>query len=310
MTDDMSTIPAGNSAFTQPVSRPDQSTGDAKVDRGNSAVISDAHYDSFTSSADRDRYARVKRPDGNGSEWRDRSTLDSAKSDNGTPPADAIDVATLRPDAKHKFVGAKGEFELTGQQLQDAIAAHAADVARKAGLPDDPSKYEFGVPKDFQVPGGIEIKFDPARPEAQDLARWAHRHGISQDAFREVLAIEATRQAREVSGLNAARQAEIDRLGATGVSRVMAVEAFLDGMGASDLKGRIFTGKDVAAFERIIQRVVSQGAAPMPQGKRDAPDAPGRLSAEQYDALPARERLSYTKQFDQKSMPPWRDPRG
>ncbi len=295
-------IPAGNNAFTEPVRKPDQSTADAKVNR-----ISSEQYDRLE-GGERLHYARqhdqTMLP-----EWRDPRTSPAEKPGDKAA-ADAIDVAKLQPDAKHKFVGSDGvEYELTGQQLRDAIAANAAETARRAALPADPSKYEFGFPQDFAVPGGVEVKLNPELPEAQDLARWAHRHGVSQDAFREVLAIEATRQAREVAAIGAARQREIDKLGATGVSRVQAVEAFLDSQGASGLKGRIFTGQDLADFEKIIGKRVSQGAAPMPQGKREPAETQGRASAEAYDKMSAHDRFAYARTHDQKNMPAWRDPR-
>jgi hypothetical protein len=296
-------VPAGTNAFNQPT-KPDQSTAESKIDRSNSGVVSDADFDRLPKD-EQAKYARVRR-DGGGSEWRDRQTLDSAKD---TPSGDAVDVSKLQPDSKHKFSHNGAEFELTGQQLQDAIAAHAADVARKATLPADPSKYEFDFPANFKVPGGIELKINSELPEAQDLARWAHRHGLSQDAFREVLAIEATRQGRELAAVHGARQREVDKLGATGVSRVTAVEAFLDSMGASGLKARIFTGQDLMDFERIIGNRVSQGAAPMPRGGREPPEQQGRVSQEAYGQMSAHEKWSYARGHNQSNMPAPHDPR-
>jgi hypothetical protein len=69
----------------------------------------------------------------------------------------------------------------------------------------------------------------------------------------------------------------------------------MDSMGAPGLKGRIFTGQDVADFERIIQHRVSQGAAPMPRGPREAPEQPGRASPEQYDKMAVGERFNYAR---------------
>jgi hypothetical protein len=36
----------------------------------------------------------------------------------------------------------------------------------------------------------------------------------------------------------------------------------------------------------------------------------GRLSAEQIAKLTPAQRLDYTRQFDQRKMPEWKDPRG
>jgi hypothetical protein len=293
MTEAATTVPAGNSPSSEPIRGADQSTG----------IISDAHYDGLASQADRDRFARVRRDDGNGSEWRDRSTLPSAQT------ADTLDPSKLPADSKHKFSHNGVEFELTGQQVADAVATHAADVARKATLPADPSGYKIELPADFKVPDGVELRLRPDLPEAQDLARWAHRHGVSPQAFQEILTIEATRQTRDALAITSARNKEIDRLGVTGTARIAAIESFLDSMGASGLKARIFTGRDVADFEKIISNRVSQGAAPMPRGGREPPEPQGRVSEEAYSKMSPGDRLSYARQHDQSSMPAWRDPR-
>jgi hypothetical protein len=132
----------------------------------------------------------------------------------------------------------------------------------------------------------------------------------TNDATDSYRASHLARVDREATSINIARQREIDKLGATGVSRVVAVETFLDSMGVPGLKGRIFTGRDVADFEKLIQRHVSQGAAPMPQGKRDAPEPQGRVSDEAYGKMSAHDRFAYARSHDQKTMPAWRDPRG
>ena len=88
-----------------------------------------------------------------------------------------------------------------------------------------------------------------------------------------------------------------------------AIEDFFDATGVPGLKGRIFTERDVRDFEKVIDRVVRQGAAPMPRGGRDAPET-GRVSAEQYDKMSGADKYTYAHGHDQRSMPPWRDPRG
>jgi hypothetical protein len=69
------------------------------------------------------------------------------------------------------------------------------------------------------------------------------------------------------------------------------------------------TARTIGAFERLIQRYVSQGAAPMPMGHREPPEAQGRLSEEAYSKMSTSERFAYAKHFDQKSMPAYRDTR-
>jgi hypothetical protein len=40
-----------------------------------------------------------------------------------------------------------------------------------------------------------------------------------------------------------------------------------------------------------------------------APPAPSRVTDEEFAKMPARDRLDYVRQFDQSTMPAWRDPR-
>jgi len=257
--------------------------------------ISADNYDKLDGTGRRD-YARQfdqsKMP-----EWHDPRTSPAEQTAGDQAAGDAIDPSKAEAGAKYKFVGGDGQaFELDGAQLQQALAKHAADLARAATLPGDPTKYEAKLPADVRLPGGAEFRFNEADPAMADLRNLAHRNGWDQATFESVLAVAAMREARDVARLGAARQAEIDKLGATGVSRVKAVEDFLDGMGASGLKGRIFTERDVRDFERLIDRQVRQGAAPMPMGKRDAPEQPGRVSAEQYDKMNVHEKWAYARQ--------------
>lgn len=205
------------------------------------------------------------------------------------------------------------KLEDFGRHWADKVAPvlvrDAAEQVRRAALPQKPEDYKVAVSANFKPPEGVEFKLDEADPHWGHFRTWAHRNGVSQDAAHELIDIFGGYMGASEQKVAAARNAEIQKLGATGVARIQAIETFLDAAGVGDLKARIFTGKDVAAFERLIARMVSQGAAPMPQGGREPPDIAGRVSAESYDKMSAGDRFNYARQHDQKNMPAWRDPR-
>jgi len=74
--------------------------------------------------------------------------------------------------------------------------------------------------------------------------------------------------------------------------------------------GRIFTAQDVADAEMEVSKITSQGGAPFRGNGREPPQPGGRATPEQLARMTPAERLNYSRQFDQATMPAWRDPRG
>ena len=85
------------------------------------------------------------------------------------------------------------------------------------------------LPEAFKVPEGLEFKFDDASPELRDLKAWVHGKGIDQQTFSEMLSFYAHAQIREAQAFRAVQAREVERLGAKGQSRIVAVETWLRG---------------------------------------------------------------------------------
>jgi hypothetical protein len=73
---------------------------------------------------------------------------------------------------------------------------------------------------------------------------------------------------------------------------------------------RIFTAQDVQDAEMEVSKITSQGGAQFRGNGREPPTQAGRLSQEQISRLTPAQRLDYSRQWDQSTMPAWRDPRG
>jgi hypothetical protein len=178
---------------------------------------------------------------------------------------------------------------------------------RRLALPDSPDKYEVKLPSDFKVPDGVDFKFNDADPNLA-LARQV-MHDIDagkvsgQEAFSKLLGLYAGAQVADQARITAARTAEVSKLGANGTARVTAVttffKSFLGEAEGSQLASRMFTASDIAIAEKLIQKVSSQGGAPFRANGREPPQAPGRVSDEQFAKMSARERLDYARGFDQ-----------
>lgn len=192
--------------------------------------------------------------------------------------------------------------------IQPVIVRDAAEQVRRGALPQNAQDLKFELPKDFQAPNGpdgkpIQFSFrenDPLLDQARTLMHdISHGKVNGQEAFSKLLGLYAGAQVGETQRYVDARTAEINKLGATGPSRVTAVNTWLDAMGAGELKDRMWTAADVQAFERLITRHTSQGASNFSQAHRDTPTPQGRVSEAEYNAMTPAQRWEYAKSFDQ-----------
>lgn len=166
----------------------------------------------------------------------------------------------------------------------------AAEDVKAASRPQKPEDYKLELPADFKPPAGIDYKLDTANPAMGNIRSWAHKHGVSQDAVNEVLGIYAGNEVGTQQGIATARAAEIAKLGTTAPARVDNVINWLTGMDSSAdkgdakaLAGMLVTARHVEAFERIINRLTTQGAASFSQSHRSGPDT----------GIPGYEKMSF-----------------
>jgi hypothetical protein len=185
---------------------------------------------------------------------------------------------------------------------------------RRSTLPPSPNDYKAELPADFKIPDGIKYEFNNADPLLAQAQKVAHEAGLSQEQFSKLLALYAGGQVSSQQQIQTARNAEVAKLGATGPSRIDALTTFFRAyLGEADgnaVMARAFTAADVQRLEKLVGKITTQGGASFRGNGREPPSEPGRLSAEQIAKLTPAQRLDYSRQWDQSTMPAWRDPRG
>lgn len=195
---------------------------------------------------------------------------------------------------------AKGpKFDDFGKHYAEVSTAWAAEQVRRNALPTKPEDVQIGLPKDFQLPQGVEFKFDPAKPEFSKLQAAAVKHGFSQDAVTDLVGVYAETLVSSEATTQAAKAAEVAKLGANGPARVTALETFFKGVGSPELVGMLVTAPIVQAAERLVAKFASQGTASFSQAGREPGQAGGKVSNEAYQAMTPAQRLDYSRQFDQ-----------
>ena len=185
---------------------------------------------------------------------------------------------------------------------------------RRSTLPPSPNDYKAELPADFKVPDGVTFQFNNADPLLAQAQSVAHKAGLTQEQFSQLLGIYAGGQVSSQQQIQTARNAEVQKLGATGPARIDALTTFFRAyLGESDgnaVMARAFTAADVQRLEKLVGKITSQGGAAFRGNGREPPQPAGRLSREQIDRLTPAQRLDYARQWDQSTMPAWRDPRG
>ena len=197
-------------------------------------------------------------------------------------------------------------------------AFKAAQEVRRSTLPAKAEDYKAEFTTDFKVPEGIKYEFnanDPLLHQARTIMHDIDQGKLSgQQAFSKLLELYAGGQVSSQQQIQAARNAEVAKLGATGPTRIDALttffRAYLGEAAGNRRMARIFTAQDVQDAEMEVSKITSQGGASFRGNGREPPQPEGRLSREQIERLTPAQRLDYSRQFDQTKMPAWRDPRG
>jgi hypothetical protein len=174
------------------------------------------------------------------------------------------------------------------KERDDLRAFKAAEDSRRLTLPQTADAYKVELPQDFKPPEGVTFEWkndDPLLVQAKALA---HQAGMSQADFSKMLSVYAASQVQDQAVIQAARTAEINKLGVNGPARIDSVINWTKGvLGDADsaaLAQMLVTARHVEAFEKIIQKFSSQGGGSFSQQHRTAPDA---------NKIPGFEKMSF-----------------
>jgi hypothetical protein len=194
----------------------------------------------------------------------------------GEPPKDHTAVDPAAPAAASTEKLKVGKYEVSESELAGMMDRQAQDDLRKATLPAAPEAYEAKLPADLKLPGDQTYTFNPNDPSIAAARNWAHAKGLSQDEFSQVLGIYASHVAGEQAVLAERSAAEVAKAGVNAPQRVDAVGRWITGeMGEADgkqIRALIVTDSVLRFYEKMMQRVSSQGAASFSQSHRVAPD--------------------------------------
>lgn len=224
--------------------------------------------------------------------------------------------ATTEPAKRPAYVpethwdGTTGKIKDEGafaKFVNDHVAFKAADDSRRLTLPQKPEDYKLALTPNFKAPQGIEFvpnENDPILPQARAFAL---KHGLSQDAFAELVDLRAAIDIGNRQLIDNAKAAELQKLGPTGTARKTAIDTWLtatlgDELGMEMLK-YTFSAKQVQAIEKLMDVFRTQGVAPLDQRHRETGD-PQKVSDEVYDKMSFAEKREYAAQFGNPTAQP------
>jgi hypothetical protein len=199
------------------------------------------------------------------------------------PSAPSVDAPALNAE-KVKI----GRYEISEADLGTMMDRQAQDDLRKATIPATPDAYKLEISPDAKLPGDAQFQFDGNDPGLIAAKNWAHGKGLDQSAFSEMLTLYASHVAQQESALAEVSRAEIAKSGPNAPQRMDAVTRWITAeVGEADAKpirATIVTDAHLRFYEKLMNKISSQGTASFSQQHRVAPDTGG---------IPGYENMSF-----------------
>lgn len=175
------------------------------------------------------------------------------------------------------------KFKDLAGELDNLSAFKAEQDLRRAGVPEKPDLYKVALPQTFELPKGadgktIQFQIDESDPRLAPVREYAHKRGLDQEGFSELLAIQAQYDIGENQRIDEARKGEVAKLGANGPARIDMVETWLvsklgDKAGKA-LMNRLMLADDIAAMEKLVRLQSTNGGSEFNQRGREPPPPP------------------------------------
>jgi hypothetical protein len=190
--------------------------------------------------------------------------------------------------------------------INDHVAFKAAEDSRRLTLPQKPEDYKPTVTKDFKPPQGIEFvpnENDPLLPHARAFAQ---KHGLSQDAFSELMDLHASGVVSSMQAINNAKASELAKLGTNGVARKTEVDRWLQSQVGDELGAEIskytFSAKQIEGIEKLMANWRTQGQGSFSPQHRES-EQPGKVSDAEYESMSFSEKRAYAAKFGNPTTP-------
>jgi hypothetical protein len=177
-----------------------------------------------------------------------------------------------------------GDAEYLESDLQAAIAERAEATSRKATLPSSADGYEIKLPDGFQAPEGVKFEFNNADPMLKAAKELAHKRGIDQATFSDMLGIYASTKMGEAIQHAQSRDLNMRALGSAAPQRVESVATWLaaragaDGKALGDFYRMFPSALHIRAMEGLMRAFSSQGGADFSQSHRDQAEETGKIA--------------------------------
>lgn len=221
--------------------------------------------------------------------------------ESASPVAEASDASRTPPPERPQIVPeefwdaeAGPKFDDIFGQFNELKAFKASRDSELAQVPDDPAGYEIGLPEGFKVPDGYTFELDPDDPIVGPARDFAKKHNLTPDGFKEMVGLLGAYQIAEHEQMQAAQEAEREKLGTKAVQRIDAVTRGLEARLGKEMAGALlpmlFTAKQVQAFEKLI---AAQPAGFNAAG-REATSKP-ELSDEEWDRMSSAQKIEWRR---------------
>jgi hypothetical protein len=195
------------------------------------------------------------------------------------PPANPSEDPQAPPADGTKFK--VGKFEVSEGDLAAMMDRQAQEDLRAATRPASPEAYEAKLPADLKLPGGQTYTFNQNDPSLIAARNLAHAKGWSQQDFSEALGIFASHHAQQEAILAERSRAEVEKAGVNAPQRVDAVTRWITAeVGEADAKpirATIVTDAHLRFYERLMNKITSQGAASFSQSHRVPPEDSSKI---------------------------------
>jgi hypothetical protein len=181
-----------------------------------------------------------------------------------------------------KILLAEG-IEVSEQELRDLVSFKASEDSRKLTAPQKAEDFKLDLPADLKMPEGVTFQINPNDAAIEPARAFALRNNLSQQQFSEMLGLYAATQASDMVKFNAAKAAEVAKLGDAANARVDAVRGWLRATVPEHFNdlARVLelapTAATVKGLETLMQRYVSQGSGSF-KGSNREPHIPGKIS--------------------------------
>jgi hypothetical protein len=197
-----------------------------------------------------------------------------------------------------------GDFEVSESEVREMLADKAQRDLARTQIPADPKGYELKLPEGVTLPGDAKVTFgtDPESLAMVDAAQqWAHKKGLSQSEFSELLSIQAHDLAAKELKIATYARAEVEKLGATGPQRIDAMTKWIRSeMGDTDAKpiiASMATAAHVKFYEKLFMK--STGAGNFRQTGRV--DEPRGVDEATWNGMSYSEKKAYAERASSQS---------